>query len=92
MAASELDKSEIETKYSTNLISNQIGKRMKYSPKDNLMGDLNRDRFGEPIEKKTAKFVVPGPGSYEQSLNNTPIVARLNGKQIALITFLIENR
>lgn len=79
MDASEIDESEIETKYSANLISNQIDKRIKYSPKDNLMGDLNRDRFGQPIEKKTANFIVPGPGSYEQPLNNTSIVARLNG-------------
>ena len=80
MDTSEFDKSEAETKYSSNLISSQIDKRMKYSPKDNLMGDLNRDRFGDPIEKKTANFIVPGPGSYEHSLKSTSIAARLNGE------------
>ena len=41
-----------------------FGKPVKYSPKDNLMGDLNRDRFGNPLEPKTNTFEIPGPGSY----------------------------
>lgn len=28
------------------------------------MGDLNRDRFGVPIETKRRQFPTPGPGSY----------------------------
>ena len=49
-------------------------KPINYNPRDNLMGDLNLDRFGNPIEIKSRKHEVPGPGSYnaEDVIINKP--------------------
>jgi hypothetical protein len=44
-----------------------FGRPIKYSPKDNLMGDLNRDRFGVSLESKNVKNLPPGPGAYDVS-------------------------
>lgn len=51
----------------TNKMFHFGSKPLKYSPKDNLMGDLNLDRFGNPIEKKSPPFETPGPGSYNHA-------------------------
>mmetsp|Transcript_6708 Transcript_6708/g.5837 ORF Transcript_6708/g.5837 Transcript_6708/m.5837 type:complete len:138 (+) Transcript_6708:365-778(+) len=60
--ADEISKMQMSDK--TNI---HLPKEVKYSPKDNGMGDLSRDRFGVPVENKGTIFKTPGPGAYNSN-------------------------
>lgn len=60
-------------------------KQFKYSPKDNMMGDLNLDRFGNPIESKKLTHVVPGPGSYDPDVYQNVKLGVFQGNEINFV-------